>query len=56
MAADIARRRYPTEGGFSSIGEEISTTENLKKKRQLEKEDNSSLRRESTIVEVGRRV
>ena len=56
MAADIARRRYPTKGGFSSIGEEISTTENLPKKRQLEKEDNSFLRRGSTTAEVSRRI
>ena len=56
MAVDIARRQYPTEGGFSSIGEEISTTENLPKKRNLEKEDNCSLRRGSSIVEVSRRI
>ena len=54
MAADIARRRYPTKRGFSSIGEEISTTENLPKKGQLEKEDNSLLRRSSITAEVSR--
>lgn len=56
MAAKCVLRRYPTKRGLSSIELELSPTYNLRKRGKLEKNDDSSLRSRSTVVEVSRRV
>ena len=58
MAAKLYIRRYPTKRELSSIEGEVSTTCSQRKKRhvQLNKEDYSSVRNGSFIVEVSRRV
>ena len=56
MAAKVDRRRCPSKRKLPSIGEEILKTYNLRKKRKLQEKDDSSLRSESTIVEVSRGV
>ncbi|KAM7442371.1 hypothetical protein ABFA07_008702 [Porites harrisoni] len=49
MAAEGNRRRYPTKRELWSSGGEVSTADNPRKR--LKKEDYSSLRSGSTIVE-----
>lgn len=56
MAAKVDRRRCPSKRKLLSKGEEILKTCNLRKKRKLQEKDDSSLRSESTIVEVSRGV
>ena len=56
MATKCDSRRYSTERELSSVGEELSTGYNLRKKVRLNEKDYSSFVSESTTVDVGKRV
>ena len=56
MATKCDSRRYSTERELSSVGEEVSTGYNLRKKVRLNEKDYSSFVSESTTVDVGKRV
>lgn len=56
MEAKCDNSRYSTKRELSSVGGEVSTTYNLRKKVRLKEKDDSSLVSESAIFDVSRGV
>ena len=52
MAAKVDRRRCPNKRRLPSIGGDILKRYNLRKKRKVQENDDSSFRSGSTILEV----